>query len=424
MSPFRTLPPAGTVIPGRVLLKGLMGALFPGGSRERLAREIERRYGVREVYLLNSGRSVLTVLLQAMKEERPDRTEVILPGYTCYSVAAAAVRVGLKVRPVDIDPHTFDYDPTQLEAVDTRNALVLITANLFGIPNDLPRLEEFCRERGIYMIDDAAQAMHARMGDRWAGTFGDAGLFSFDKGKNITTIQGGVLLLQNPELSERVRGIVNELPEPSALTSASLLVKLVLYWLFLRPWLYWVPDRSLPLGRTPWEVEYPVSLYPKRLAPIASGLLERVDGLTESRRSAGMQLEAALSGFRSGGGRTGSLTPVYLRYPWLRLEEERGDREPPVPDSKERRLGVSTFYPACLLDLAPLKPSIAPPGHDTPRARRVARNLLTLPTHGWTTAADLRQLMDLLRRNTAALTCGRRESSAASVGSGSGTADI
>ncbi|TVR67952.1 MAG: aminotransferase DegT, partial [Gemmatimonadales bacterium] len=135
MSPLRTLPPAGTVIPFPLLLKGLLGALRPGDARARLAHEIQQLYGVREVHLLNSGRSVLTVLLQAMKEARPERTEVILPGYTCYSVAAAAVRVGLKVRPVDIDPDTFDYDPAALEAVDTSNTLALITANLFGIPN-------------------------------------------------------------------------------------------------------------------------------------------------------------------------------------------------------------------------------------------------------------------------------------------------
>ena len=379
-----------------------MGALFPGDSRERLAREMERRYGVREVHLLNSGRSVLTVLLQAMKEERPDRTEVILPGYTCYSVAAAAVRVGLKVRPVDIDPQTFDYDPAQLEAVDTRNTLVLITANLFGIPNDLPRLEEFCQERGIYMIDDAAQAMHARVGDRWAGTFGDAGLFSFDKGKNITTIQGGVLLLQNPKLAERVRGIVAGLPEAAAMTSVSLLVKLVLYWLFLRPWLYWIPHRVLPLGRTPWELDYPVSLYPQRLAPAARGLLERVDEVTAARRNAALLLEAGIRGHRIHRESDGSVTAVYLRYPCLSWCERQALAEALVLGDHDRRLGISRLYPKCLLDVAQLKPFILPAVPDTPGARHVAGSLLTLPTHGWTTPVELNRLTDLLRVHRAA----------------------
>ena len=392
MRPLRTLPPAGTVIPGRVLFRGLLGALRSRDARGHVAQELQRQYGVKEAHLLNSGRAVLTVLLQAMKEERPDRTEVIVPGYTCYSVAAAAVRVGLRVRPVDIDVDTFDYDPAALEAVDTSNTLALITANLFGIPNDLPGLERFCREREIFMIDDAAQAMHARVGDRWVGTFGDAGLFSFDKGKNITTIQGGVLLLQNPDLTGRVRRLVEELQEPSLLTSLSLVVKLVLYWLLLRPWLYWIPNRLLPLGRTPWEVEYPVSLYPRALAPLAQQLLERVDEVTEARRSTGLRLQAELSAIESPDREGADIRPVFLRYPWV------SSGAPAVPRTsphETRRLGASGFYPSCLMDVTPLSPHLPRDVADTPGARRVARNLVTLPTHGWVTPRDLDRLIDL-----------------------------
>lgn len=392
MSPFRTLPPAGTVIPGLVLLKGLIGALVPGDSRDRLAREIGCRYGVREVHLLNSGRSVLTVLLQAMKEERPDRTEVILLGYTCYSVAAAVARVGLKVRPVDIDLQTFDYDPAQLEAVDTRKTLALVTANLFGIPNDLPRLEEFCREREIYMVDDAAQAMHARVGDRWAGTFGDAGLFSFDKGKNITTIQGGVLLLQNPELSTGVNRIVRALPEPSSRTSVFLVMKLVLYWLFLRPWLYWIPARLLDLGKTPWESEYPIELYSRRLSNAAIALLGRINDITENRIITGRRIHADLYNICPIEESDSDISPVFLRYPWLWSRDRRIRTSPTGNVTHERRLGISTFYPACLLDVAQLEPFLAPNVLDTPQSRRVAEDLVTLPTHGWITPADLSRL--------------------------------
>ena len=392
MSPLRTLPPAGTVIPGRVLLMGLWGALFPGDSRERLAREIERRYGVREVHLLNSGRAVLTVLLQAMKEERPDRTEVILPGYTCYSVAAAAVRVGLKVRPVDIDPETFDYDPAQLEAVDTSNTLALITANLFGIPNDLPRLEAFCRERGIYMIDDAAQAMHARVGNRWAGTFGDAGLFSFDKGKNITTIQGGVLLLQNPELSGRVRGIVEELSEPSVVTSVSLLAKLVLYWLFLRPWLYWIPSGLLPLGRTPWEVEYEVSRFSTHLAAMGISQIACLDSITQVRRR---QARTTISQASRMMTRPVPAPPSASVLPRLPLLVDSPERRDSMLD-RGSALGVSAMYPQCLTDLKVLEPSLVPSIEDTPQARTVGDRLVTFPTHGHATEDDLSSLAKLL----------------------------
>ena len=395
MRRFRTLPPAGTVIPFSLLLKGLWGAIRPGDARERLGAEIRERYGAQEVHLLNSGRAVLTVLLQAMKEERPDRTEVILPGYTCYSVAAAAVRVGLKVRPVDIDPETFDYHKAALEAVDTSNTLALITANLFGIPNDLPWLEEFSRERGIYMIDDAAQAMHARVGDRWVGTFGDVGLFSFDKGKAITTIQGGVMLVQNPGLSRRIQRLVTALPEPSLTTSFSLVGKLIAYWVFLRPWLYWIPNRLLPLGRTPFEVEYPVEGYPSRLAPLALGSLSLLPELLAARHKKYDEL-------------------VHTVYPFSPAVKKRSEpirfgpiRTPVImPDEDQRSvvlkaaysagLGIRSFYPLCIADaLTEEAPRHLSPS-DTPYSRQVAAGLITIPTGSFLRKADICAVRSLM----------------------------
>ena len=392
MSLVRTLPPAGTVIPGRLLLKGLWGALNPGDARNRLASKIKDYYGTHDVYLLNSGRAVLTVLLQAMKQARPHRTEVILPGYTCYSVAAAAVRVGLKVRPVDIRPDSLDYDPDALDAVDTSNTLALITANLFGIPNDLLRLESFCQARGIFMVDDAAQAMHARVGDRWVGTFGDAGVFSFDKGKNITTIQGGVLLLQNQELSEQVGRSVSELPEPSSRTSAILIFKLVVYWLFLRPWLYWIPDRLLALGQTPWEVEYSLSQFPRRLCSAALAQISALDLITERRRGNATTIQAYLGSEKTCACLRPDAYSVFPRLPFLTSSAERRQT---ILEATEH-LGISKMYPKCLADLKQLARFRSNPSEDTPGARETAERLVTLPTHGYLREHDLQSLARIL----------------------------
>ena len=85
----------------------------------------------------------------------------------------------------------FGMDPAALERCDFSRVLAVVTANLYGIPNALPDLERIARERGVYLLDDAAQSLGARLGGRAVGTFGDAGLYSFDKGKIICTIQGG-----------------------------------------------------------------------------------------------------------------------------------------------------------------------------------------------------------------------------------------
>ena len=82
---------------------------------------------------------------------------------------------GLRPRVVDIDPATLDYDPAALAGADCRRVLAIVATNLYGCPNDLPHLEAFARERDLLVVDDAAQAMGAAIGNRSSGTFGDAG---------------------------------------------------------------------------------------------------------------------------------------------------------------------------------------------------------------------------------------------------------
>ena len=125
---------------------------------------------------------------------RPGADEVIVPAYTCYSVPASIVKAGLRPRLVDVDPDTLDYDRAALDAADTSRVLAIVATNLYGIPNDLPHLVAFGRARGVFVVDDAAQAMGATSSGRPAGTWGDAGLFSLDKGKNVSAIDGGVLV--------------------------------------------------------------------------------------------------------------------------------------------------------------------------------------------------------------------------------------
>ena len=87
---------------------------------------------------------------------------------------AAAVRAGLKIRLVDVDPETLDFDDDSLERCDWGRVAALVTHNLFGLPNETKRLERLAEREGFLLIDDAAQAFGARRGGRAAGSAGDA----------------------------------------------------------------------------------------------------------------------------------------------------------------------------------------------------------------------------------------------------------
>ena len=179
----------------------------------------------------------MTLGLRALQRAAgdPRRVEVIFPGYTCYSVPASVERAGLVPRLCDVDPVTLSPDLESLAGVDFSRVLAVVSANLYGMPNALQDLENLAHTHGFFMLDDAAQALGARHQGRPAGGFGDIGLFSFDKGKNITTLQGGVLVADRGRVSEALDLATAGLQHASLAATLATLCKLPVYSLMLRP---------------------------------------------------------------------------------------------------------------------------------------------------------------------------------------------
>ncbi|MEW6201598.1 MAG: DegT/DnrJ/EryC1/StrS family aminotransferase [bacterium] len=145
-------------------------------------------------------------------------TEVLLPGYTfgpLYPVIRAA---GFVPVPVDINPDTFQMEPSEAQkAINTRTGAVVAT-HLFGEPCDVDGFFEMTRKYGLLMIEDCAQALGARIGDRMVGTIGDAGFASFDISKPLQGVRGGVAFSRNKVWMDRIRervksyGIQHKIP--------------------------------------------------------------------------------------------------------------------------------------------------------------------------------------------------------------------
>jgi perosamine synthetase len=409
--PLRTLSPAGTPIHTGEILRWLIRLRHGELEAELLRDRFRERYGVEHVFLFSSGRAAMTVALDELRRAAsiPGRRsthpppEVLVPGYTCYSVAASIIRAGLRVRPIEIDPDTLDYDREALEAVDTRGVLAVLSANLYGIPNDLSYLEAFASARSIAMVDDAAQSLHARLDGRYSGTFGTAGIFSLDKGKNITSLQGGVLLTDDRNLASRVESVLDALRPVGAMSWTPDALKLLAYAALLHPRRYWIPHRMLKLGVTPWETDFPISRYPHQMAPVASILLDRVEDITRERVNRGAQLRDAVMASSVGGHVTlptgpggGRSQPVSVRLPILLPTEAA--RTTALRLSDEAGAGATGSYPAPLMDIPEVRRGLSPDVPDTPVARRVARTILTLPTHSYVTTEDNNRAVRILER--------------------------
>lgn len=396
----RHIAPAGTPIGFKALIGAGLDHLAGHDATNALAAAIKARYGVAHCLTISSGRAALVLIFRTLANLRgePQRNEIIVPGYTCYSVAAAAVLAGLRLRIVDIDPATLSYDRALLDNLDTSRALAIVSANLYGLPNELEHIENFARTHGIFMVDDAAQAMHAHCNGRAVGTFGDVGIYSFDKGKNITSLQGGAIVTRDPAIAAALAEAIRALPAESPAATAASFVKLMLYTLLLRPWLYWIPANipALGLGRTVYTTDIPMH----RLSRFATSLVlrqfSRIDAITAGRVRIASGIKQALTGNSAlkPVAPLAGCSPVYLRMPWL--VEPGVDRAALIGALNHAGIGATGSFPQALGDLPEIAAHITIESDILRGARNVARRIVTLPTLTYAGTADMRRLANIV----------------------------
>ena len=346
----------------------------------------------------------MTMILRSLKAvANRRRTEVIVPSYTCYSVPASIRKAGLDVRVCDIDPVGFGYDLRRLERMDFSNVLCIVTSNLYGIPDDLAAVERIAARHEVNLLDDAAQCMGGRVNGRFAGTFGDAGFFSLDKGKNITTIEGGIIVTRFDEIAAALRIEFERLPGSEISRSAINFLKMILYASFLKPGLYWIPNRLpfLGLGSTVYSEEYPVEKYEAAFAGLGVRLLGRLREINQARIDNAQFLRTGLEG-------TPRLvlpspredaSPVYLRFPMRILDEDRRNRC--IAELNRIGISASPSYPGAINDIPEIRPELRKEDAELPGGRALARQIATLPTHHYVRRADLAAMVDVLRRECA-----------------------
>ncbi len=146
-----------------------------------------------------SGTAALHLALLALGLGPED--EVILPSYVCVAPLHAVEYVGARPRLADVDPTTYNLDPTDVRRRLTRRTRAIIVPHLFGLPADLDALLAL----GPPIIEDCAQSFGARYCNRPVGTFGALSIVSFYATKLLTTGEGGMVFSRDRRLLARVR---------------------------------------------------------------------------------------------------------------------------------------------------------------------------------------------------------------------------
>jgi dTDP-4-amino-4,6-dideoxygalactose transaminase len=314
-------------------------------------------------------------------------------------VASAVARAGLTIRLCDIDPETLDLDLDALVRLDLTRALCIVPSSLYGLPGELSELELISRAFGTFLIDDAAQCLGATKDARACGTFGDAGFYSLGRGKNVTTMGGGIIVTDRADLAARIEALVAGLPRPSAREVGVAIASSLIYSGMLRPSRYWLVDRIpfLDLGSSHFEPDFGMARLSTYQARLAERVLPLVDSYNEIRRGHAASLRAGLEG-RSGitlPRAVAGTSPVYLRFPVL--VRDAAQRARLLDRLREAGISASASYPTPIGDIPGITRYLAADQEHCPVASSIATRILTLPTHPWVTPRDVEQMVTIIR---------------------------
>ena len=394
----RTLPAAAAPLSIADILRGCTSMLHPRRALRQFEKDIKEYFNVRHCFLVSSGKAALTLILQSLHEMHPDRDEVVVPAFDCFSVPSAIVRAGLKVRVCDINPHSLDFDGKSLSRIlsNKDKILCILPTHFFGLPAISDNLLKDLVGAGIMIVEDAAQAMGGAIDGKFLGTLGDAGFFSLSRGKALTAVEGGIIITNNPRLASVLTARVAALDSYGIVRQLELLLSACVLWLFLRPSLFWFPKllSFVKLGETVFDPDFTIHRMSGVQAGMARAWRDKLKTFSDARKKTSRAWTASLAD-------APHIKPInptaleaasLIRYPVF--IENREVRDKILFLSNNYGWGITRMYPKPVDAIGPLH--FTEEEKENPGAHACAENLLTLPNHGFVNNKDVSRIMKYL----------------------------
>jgi len=338
------------------------GMLAQGPMVKRFEDAFAEIVGVRNAVAVNNGTTALVASLQVLDLQPGD--EVLTSPFTFVATLNAILESGATAVFADIREDDFCLDPDAVKSAIGPRTKVLMPVHLYGQCADMDALVPTAQEHGLKVVEDAAQAHGASIGDRRAGSFG-LGCFSFYGTKNVTTGEGGMITTDDDELVDRLRVLRNQ-------------------------------------GMRQ-RYQYEVAGHNYRLTDLQAALalpqLAQLDQRTATRRANADRLIAGLSDVR--GLRVPQQLPgrghVWHQFTVLVTDESPIDRDELVARLPERGVGCGVYYPKLVFDYDCYRASDRVVASSTPVAASVAERALSLPVHPKLTADELDTVVAVVR---------------------------
>ncbi|MGZ3692538.1 MAG: DegT/DnrJ/EryC1/StrS family aminotransferase, partial [Pseudobdellovibrio sp.] len=209
------------------LMKSVQSGQFTMGPmvkqfEQAFAKKMNSRFAV----MVNSGSSANLIASFAFlykKNNLSREDEVLVPAIGWSTTWSPLHHAGFKLKVVDVNPDTLNVDVEAYERAITPKTKMIVTVSVLGNPVDLKNLRTLCDQRGLILFEDNCESIGAKVDNRYCGTFGHVGTFSFFYSHHISTIEGGMVVTDDEELytillSLRAHGWIRDLPENNSVT--------------------------------------------------------------------------------------------------------------------------------------------------------------------------------------------------------------
>lgn len=177
-----------------------------GPAVKQFEADLDGYLGAGKSIGVSSGTDALLAIFMSLGLEPGD--EVLVSSFTFVASATSIMRAGLKPVLVDVAPDSFHPGIDEYTAALTSKTKAMLLVHLFGIPNDMTQMVEFCKDNDIVLIEDCAQSLGSEWAGKKIGTFGHASAFSFFPAKNLGCLgDGGAVSTSSDELLKTVKTV-------------------------------------------------------------------------------------------------------------------------------------------------------------------------------------------------------------------------
>ena len=378
-------------------------------SVNKFEEMVSEYHGGINTVAMDSARSAFYLLLKAYEIGPGD--EVILPSFSCLVIANPVIWVGAKPVYVDIDKETFNLSLDDLKKKLTNKTKIILVQHTFGLPVELEKVREIVGN-DVKIVEDIAHSLGGKYKGQKIGTIGDASVATFGIEKVISCVRGGMALVKDDKIAEKIRNELESAPHFSLLRIKIALLNPILWWL-ITP-VYYVGVGKATIGRAfsfvahklgimgimiekcEYDTQKPSWLparMPSALTRLGMSQFKKLDRFNNHRREIAKIYEEKFGAYKV----DQNTKHNYLRYPLL-VEPE--NRLKIYRNASKYHIVLGNWYKNILY--AP-DSSLAKLGYkkgDTPNAEWVSERIINLPTAINVNEGDAIRILKAIGRTT------------------------